>query len=57
MTGSPRLLSLEICGKEVEGSVLHVEKKYWGGEEGNSIFCWVVVCLLAMFSVHKVTHF
>ncbi|GMH20814.1 hypothetical protein Nepgr_022656 [Nepenthes gracilis] len=38
--GSPRLLSLKIIGKPVEGSTLHVEKKYWGGEEGDSVFRW-----------------
>lgn len=38
--GSPRLLSLHIVGNAVEGATLCVDKKYWGGEEGNSIFCW-----------------
>ncbi|KAF8413517.1 hypothetical protein HHK36_001507 [Tetracentron sinense] len=38
--GSPRLLFLQILGKAVEGTTLHVEKKYWGGEEGDSAFRW-----------------
>ncbi|KAG9439115.1 hypothetical protein H6P81_019280 [Aristolochia fimbriata] len=40
--GSPRLLSLQIVGEEIEASVLTVDKKYWGGEEGASIFRWFV---------------
>ncbi|KAJ4976364.1 hypothetical protein NE237_001470 [Protea cynaroides] len=38
--GSPRLLSLQIVGKAIEGATLHVDKKYWGGEEGDSVFRW-----------------
>ncbi|KAL9346290.1 hypothetical protein Peur_061143 [Populus x canadensis] len=38
--GSPRLLSLQIVGNAIEGTSLSVDKKYWGGEEGNSVFCW-----------------
>ncbi|KAL9252679.1 187-kDa microtubule-associated protein AIR9-like protein [Drosera capensis] len=38
--GSPRLLSLQLNGKPVEGSTLHVDKKYWGGDEGDTIFRW-----------------
>ncbi|XP_057971339.1 187-kDa microtubule-associated protein AIR9 [Malania oleifera] len=38
--GSPRLLSLQIAGTAVEGTTLCVDKKYWGGEEGDSIFRW-----------------
>ncbi|XXG74688.1 hypothetical protein AAC387_Pa07g3344 [Persea americana] len=38
--GSPRLLSLQLLGKGIEGSTLHVEKRYWGGEEGNSVYRW-----------------
>ncbi|KAK6923282.1 hypothetical protein RJ641_011586 [Dillenia turbinata] len=41
INGSLRLLSLEILGATVEGTVLNVEKKYWGGEEGDSVFCMV----------------
>lgn len=39
-TGSPRLLSLQIVGTAVEGTSLGVDKKYWGGEEGDSVFRW-----------------
>ncbi|PWA81634.1 outer arm dynein light chain 1 protein [Artemisia annua] len=38
--GSPRLLSLQVVGTAVEGTTLHVNKEYWGGEEGKSIFRW-----------------
>ncbi|GLT97098.1 hypothetical protein SLE2022_146820 [Rubroshorea leprosula] len=38
--GSPRLLSLQIVGKAMEGTILNVEKNYWGGEEGQSVFRW-----------------
>lgn len=38
--GSPRLLSLQIVGDATEGTSLSVDKKYWGGEEGNSLFYW-----------------
>ncbi|XP_025688845.1 187-kDa microtubule-associated protein AIR9 isoform X1 [Arachis hypogaea] len=38
--GSPRLLSLCIIGNAVEGTMLNVEKKYWGGEEGDSTYRW-----------------
>ncbi|XP_059666134.1 187-kDa microtubule-associated protein AIR9 isoform X2 [Cornus florida] len=38
--GSPRLLSLQIVGTVVEGTTLTVDKKYWGGEEGDSVFRW-----------------
>ncbi|XP_039006552.1 187-kDa microtubule-associated protein AIR9-like [Hibiscus syriacus] len=38
--GSPRLLALQIVGNAVEGTILSVEKKYWGGEEGDSVFRW-----------------
>ncbi|KAF7120869.1 hypothetical protein RHSIM_Rhsim13G0119900 [Rhododendron simsii] len=38
--GSPRLLSLQIVGTTVEGSTLTVDKKYWGGKEGDSVFRW-----------------
>nr|DAD37235.1 TPA_asm: hypothetical protein HUJ06_007876 [Nelumbo nucifera] len=38
--GSPRLLSLQIQGRAVEGTTLHIDKKYWGGEEGESVFRW-----------------
>ncbi|KAI6706023.1 hypothetical protein NL676_008985, partial [Syzygium grande] len=38
--GSPKLLSLQIVGDAVEGNLLSVDKRYWGGEEGDSIFRW-----------------
>ncbi|EEF39234.1 protein phosphatases pp1 regulatory subunit, putative [Ricinus communis] len=38
--GSPRLLSLQIVGTAVEGTALSVDKKYWGGDEGDSVFRW-----------------
>ncbi|XP_038987888.1 187-kDa microtubule-associated protein AIR9 isoform X2 [Phoenix dactylifera] len=38
--GSPRLLSLQVTGKAVEGATLVSNKKYWGGEEGDSVFRW-----------------
>ncbi|XP_050287911.1 187-kDa microtubule-associated protein AIR9 isoform X2 [Quercus robur] len=38
--GSPRLLSLQIVGNDIEGATLSVDKKYWGGEEGDSVFRW-----------------
>ncbi|KAK9267176.1 hypothetical protein L1049_009596 [Liquidambar formosana] len=38
--GTPRLLSLQIVGTAVEGTVLSVDKKYWGGDEGDSLFRW-----------------
>lgn len=40
LPGTPRLLSLKIIGEGVEGIALHTEKKYWGGEEGDSIYHW-----------------
>ncbi|KAM7256967.1 hypothetical protein ACFE04_012708 [Oxalis oulophora] len=39
--GSPKLLSLSIVGSTIEGTTLTVEKKYWGGQEGDSIFRWL----------------
>ncbi|KAJ4837842.1 microtubule-associated protein air9 [Turnera subulata] len=41
---SPRVLSLQIVGAAVEGTALSIEKKYWGGEEGDSIFRWFRTC-------------
>ncbi|XVE67511.1 hypothetical protein DITRI_Ditri08aG0166900 [Diplodiscus trichospermus] len=38
--GSPRLLALQIVGDAVEGTILSVDKRYWGGEEGSSVFRW-----------------
>lgn len=44
--GSPKLLSLQIVGDAVEGNLLSVDKRYWGGEEGDSIFRWFRVLLI-----------
>ncbi|KAJ4758953.1 Outer arm dynein light chain 1 protein [Rhynchospora pubera] len=41
--GSPRLLSLDIVGEPVEETTLIANKMYWGGEEGNSIFRWLLI--------------
>ncbi|KAF5205341.1 Microtubule-associated air9-like protein [Thalictrum thalictroides] len=38
--GSPKLLSLHLLGESIEGTVLRVDRKYWGGEEGHSIIRW-----------------
>ncbi|XP_022035556.1 187-kDa microtubule-associated protein AIR9 isoform X1 [Helianthus annuus] len=38
--GNPRLLSLQVVGTAVEGTTIHVNKQYWGGEEGESVFRW-----------------
>lgn len=38
--GSPRLLSLQVSGTAIEGSMLMVKTKYWGGEEGESVYRW-----------------
>ncbi|PIA41703.1 hypothetical protein AQUCO_02200255v1 [Aquilegia coerulea] len=38
--GSPKLLSLQLLGESIEGTVLRVDRKYWGGEEGQSIIRW-----------------
>ncbi|XP_050872526.1 187-kDa microtubule-associated protein AIR9 isoform X1 [Lathyrus oleraceus] len=39
--GSPRLLSLRTVGNAVEGTTLRIEKTYWGGEEGDSVYRWL----------------
>ncbi|KAK7304069.1 hypothetical protein RJT34_15087 [Clitoria ternatea] len=39
--GSPRLFSLHIVGNAVEGTTVRIEKKYWGGEEGDSVYRWL----------------
>ncbi|KAI3741535.1 hypothetical protein L1987_59209 [Smallanthus sonchifolius] len=38
--GNPRLLSLQVVGTAVEGTSIYVNKQYWGGEEGDSVFRW-----------------
>lgn len=39
------MLSLQIIGDAIEGTKLSVEKRYWGGEEGDSVFRWFRVIL------------
>lgn len=51
-SGSPRLLSLQIVGTMVEGSTLAVDKKYWGGKEGDSVFRWFRVSPFESIYVH-----
>ncbi|KAL8192254.1 hypothetical protein R6Q57_027921 [Mikania cordata] len=38
--GNPRLLSLQVVGTAVEGTTIYVNKQYWGGDEGDSVFRW-----------------
>ncbi|CAM8932942.1 unnamed protein product [Rhodiola kirilowii] len=38
--GSPRVMALQVKGTAVECSTLTVDKKYWGGQEGESLFRW-----------------
>ncbi|CAH8264737.1 unnamed protein product [Arabidopsis lyrata] len=38
--GNPSTVSLQVVGAPVEGTTLSVEKEYWGGEEGASVFRW-----------------
>lgn len=45
LSGSPRLLALQITGDAVEGTILSVDKRYWGGEEGDSVFRWFRVII------------
>ncbi|CAM0905321.1 unnamed protein product [Alopecurus aequalis] len=40
--GSPTLLSLELNGEAVEGTTMVANRRYWGGEEGDTIFRWVL---------------
>ncbi|MCO5613275.1 hypothetical protein L7F22_067551 [Adiantum nelumboides] len=39
--GIPKLLSLDIVGDPVEGSLLHIVKSYFGGQEGISKIQWL----------------
>jgi len=43
------LLSLQIIGNAVEGTILRIEKKYWGGEEGDSVCRWLRVLVTSTF--------
>ncbi|CAK9872005.1 unnamed protein product [Sphagnum jensenii] len=38
--GSPMFLSLRIVGEPTEGHQIHLEKEYWGGDEGSSKVQW-----------------
>ncbi|KAL0442455.1 UNVERIFIED_CONTAM: microtubule-associated protein AIR9 [Sesamum latifolium] len=49
--GSPRLLSLQINGTAIEGTTLNVEKIYWGGEEGESIYRWFRMILASSYQL------
>lgn len=49
VSGSPRLLSLHIVGNAVEGTMLRIEKTYWGGDEGDSIYRWLRVLRISTF--------
>ena len=43
LAGLPTLSSLQILGDHIEGAVLTIEKKYWGGIEGSSKIQWFLV--------------
>ncbi|XP_062189872.1 187-kDa microtubule-associated protein AIR9-like [Phragmites australis] len=40
--GMPTLLSLELIGEAIEGTTMVANKIYWGGEEGDTIFRWIL---------------
>lgn len=40
--GMPTLLSLEVTGEAIEGTTMFATKRYWGGEEGNTVFRWIL---------------
>ncbi|KQK21044.1 187-kDa microtubule-associated protein AIR9 [Brachypodium distachyon] len=40
--GSPIILSLELNGEIIEGTTMVANRRYWGGEEGDTIFRWVL---------------
>ncbi|KAL6880549.1 hypothetical protein ACP4OV_012114 [Aristida adscensionis] len=42
MPGMPTLLSLELTGEAIEGTTMVANRKYWGGEEGDTIFHWIL---------------
>lgn len=48
------MLSLNIVGNAVEGTTLKIDKMYWGGEEGDSVYRWLRVLLLSTFCVVQV---
>ncbi|KAL5197898.1 hypothetical protein ABZP36_001410 [Zizania latifolia] len=40
--GRPTLLSLELTGEAIEGTTMIANRRYWGGEEGKTIFHWIL---------------
>lgn len=40
--GSPTLLSLELNGDAIEGTTMVANRRYWGGEEGDTLFRWLL---------------
>lgn len=49
------LLSLELTGEAIEGRTLVANRRYWGGEEGDTTFRWILVgCLntIILFFLH-----
>ncbi|KAG2639914.1 hypothetical protein PVAP13_2KG050900 [Panicum virgatum] len=40
--GMPTLLSLEVTGEAIEGKTMAASKRYWGGEEGDTMFRWIL---------------
>jgi hypothetical protein len=40
--GMPTLLSLEVIGEAIEGKTMVASKRYWGGEEGDTMFRWIL---------------
>ncbi|WVZ61871.1 hypothetical protein U9M48_011679 [Paspalum notatum var. saurae] len=40
--GMPTLLSLEVTGEAIEGATMFASKRYWGGEEGETMFRWIL---------------
>ncbi|OEL27617.1 187-kDa microtubule-associated protein AIR9 [Dichanthelium oligosanthes] len=40
--GMPTILSLEVTGEAIEGTTMVASKRYWGGEEGDTMFRWIL---------------
>uniref|UniRef100_A0A0E0AFR8 Uncharacterized protein n=1 Tax=Oryza glumipatula TaxID=40148 RepID=A0A0E0AFR8_9ORYZ len=40
--GRPTILSLELTGEAIEGTTMVASRRYWGGEEGETIFRWIL---------------
>lgn len=43
-------MSLQVVGTPVEGTTLSVNKQYWGGEEGESVFRWFRVLFVIIIN-------